>query len=83
MRGSSPVRLHWRARQRDVDTGEGPPRYRRYLRDVLAFTRYFHHQYCIRVLLQLRPRGGRRRRVDGRTVHVRAVPLTVSLWVRG
>jgi len=30
---SSPVRLHWRARQRDVDTGEGPRRYRRYLRD--------------------------------------------------
>ena len=28
------MRLHWRARQRDVDTGEGPRRYRRYLRDV-------------------------------------------------
>jgi len=28
------VRLHWRARQWDVDTGEGPRRYRRYLRDV-------------------------------------------------
>jgi len=27
------VRLHWRARQRDVDTGEGPRGYRRYLRD--------------------------------------------------
>jgi len=22
--GSSPVRLHWRAQQQDVDTGEGP-----------------------------------------------------------
>jgi len=31
-----PVRLHWRARQRDVDTGEGPRRYRRYLRDGLC-----------------------------------------------
>jgi len=34
MAGSSPVRLHWRVRQRDVDTGEGPRGYRRYLRDA-------------------------------------------------
>jgi len=40
--GSSPVRLHWRALQWDVDTGEGPRgcrryprRYRRHLRDAL------------------------------------------------
>jgi len=39
MAGSSPVRLHWRARQRDVDTGEGPRGYRRYPRRYRRYLR--------------------------------------------
>ena len=48
LEGSSPVRLHWRARQRDVDTGEGPRGYRRYPRKYRRYLRDgIHIHKCI------------------------------------